>query len=439
MPLKSFLITLLTLCIFSVVLAQDTQCLEPVREAVESALSNCADMDMNELCYASGTQEIASRLPDDESYNEVGDTIEIGHVDVLAITSTAEESSIAMLAPRANFVDDTLRMVVVGNVSLQNLGNSRSDFVAAEIAVSRRNGAQIYTEPDAPTEEYLCWGCVVRAIGRSADGVWLAVLNEDDSSLWVAAADMEATIDFQLLPIVEADAIPQPPYVGAMQAFTLISGIDDAPCAGAPESGVIVQTPDLDRNGFLIVNGLDIQFAGTLFLQAQPDAVMVVTVLEGEALLGTGDDAFTLNVGERLSYPFDGQGLSVHSLPEAYHYAAARNLPSLYLLPRGFELPFSTGGLLTPYVEGALSSVTADAPCTIAWTVDVNLRAGPGVDFPLRQGVAANFSAQPDGRANGTDGALWWRLADGIWLNANNTIAAGSCGTLPLIEVIEGQ
>jgi hypothetical protein len=263
-------------------------------------------------------------------------------------------------------------------------------------------------------------------------------LREDDSLIWLSPNDVEADFDFALLPIVEADEVIEPPYVGSMQALTLISGVDDAPCAGAPESGLIVQSPDLERGAYLIVNGLDIYFTGTLFLQAEPGADMIVSVLEGSALLGTGDDAFTLNVGERLHYPFNGQTVGGRTTFESYHYAAARRLPSLYLLPRGFELPFSTGGLITPYIEGVLASVTADDPCTIAWTVDVNLRAGPGTDFPIRQGVEANYVAYPDARASGTDGLLWWRLADEIWLNAENTIAAGACGTLPVLEVISG-
>ncbi|MFN8373081.1 MAG: hypothetical protein U0694_09425 [Anaerolineae bacterium] len=437
--MKLILITFAVLLTCCIVLAQEDQCLDVMREAIEAALEHCAMMDSNELCYASGAQEIAARADSETPYSEPGDLIGTGLVDVLAMTSSAEAPAIALLTPRANFVRGQVHMVALGNVSLQNLGNWRSDFVAADAAVARRNGAQIFTQPDVPTDGYLCWGCAVRAVGRSADGLWLLVLREDDSSVWVAAVDMEAAFDFALLPVVAADTVPEPPFVGAMQAFKLISGVDDAPCAGMFESGLLVQAPNVEPNALLVVNGLQISFDGTLFLQAQPDAAMIVSVLEGTALLGTGEEAFTLNVGERLAYPFNGQTLGVHGLPETYHYAAARNLPSYYLLPRAFELPFSTGGLLTPYIEGALASVTPEDACTIAWTVDINLRAGPGTNFPIREGVAANFSATPDGRANGTDGALWWRLADGIWLNANNTIAAGACGTLPIIDVLEGQ
>jgi hypothetical protein len=437
--LKSLQIAFFVLCVFSVAFAQDVECVDAVQVAVESALASCRDVGANQLCYASGTQEIAARDELATPYVEVGDIVETGVVDVLAISSTEESLALALLHSRANYVDNTVTMVAVGNVSLQNLGNPRSDFVAAFVQVSRRNGAQVFTQPDQPTDEYLVWGEVGQALGRSADGMWLLVIPYNHEPLWVRAVDMEADYDFALLPIVEPDDIPGPPYVPSMQAFNLVSGIDDAPCSGAPESGLLVQAPDVQPSALLVVNGLNISFDGTLFLQAQPDVGMVISVLERTALLGINDDLTGFETGERIIVPFNGQTVDFyHSEREVYHYAAARNLPSLYLLPRAFELPFSTGGLLTPYIEGVLASVTADDPCTIAWTVDVNLRAGPGTDFPIRQGVEANYVAHPDARASGTDGFLWWRLAPDIWLNAENTIAAGTCGTLPVLEVTNG-
>ena len=121
--------------------------------------------------------------------------------------------------------------------------------------------------------------------------------------------------------------------------------------------------------------------------------------------------------------------------PTDYNYVLARNLP-LALLPRPIELPFSTGGLITPFEPGTgfLNTIPADAACTVAWTANVNLRAGPGTNYPIRQGIAGGYYALPDSRAVGTDGRLWWRLADAIWLAADNTAAAGACGSLPLVD-----
>ncbi len=427
---RLFLCLFFSLCTLSLVFAQEDVCAETVRAAIDSTLQHCANMGVNEVCYGNGTQEIAARGDSEALYSEPGGVVETGVVDVLALSSDDEALSIALLTPRANFVDGYLNMVALGNVSLQNLGSARSDFVAAPVTVSRRNGAQIYSQPNTPTDEYLFWGEVVRAVGRSADENWLLVLREDDTSAWIFATDIDADFAFALLPIVEPNENIQPPYAGSLQTLTLISG--ESACA--VESGLIVQSPDLERKGFLNVNNLDIQFTGTLFLQAQPGESLIVSVLNGEALLGADEDLFTLHEGERLLYPFNGETLGEHGLPEPYHYVAARNLPLFYLLPRTVELPFSTGGLLTTYADGDLARIDAQVPCTIAWTVAINLRAGPGTGYAIRQGVEANFRATPDARAVGTDGVLWWRLAEGIWLSSENTLAAGTCGTLSMVE-----
>jgi hypothetical protein len=136
----------------------------------------------------------------------------------------------------------------------------------------------------------------------------------------------------------------------------------------------------------------------------------------------------------RLEFETVGQNIEYTS-PEDFFYTRLRNLP-LSVLPREIELPFSTGGLITPFEPGTgfLNTIPADDACTVAWTVDVNLRAGPGTDYPIRQGIGGGYYGLPDARAVGTDGRLWWRLADGIWLAADNTAAAGACGALALVE-----
>jgi hypothetical protein len=158
-----------------------------------------------------------------------------------------------------------------------------------------------------------------------------------------------------------------------------------------------------------------------------------VSVREGELLYGDGK---TLEAGERIHYGFQGDTV-VYSTPDAYYYAHARYLP-LLLLPREFELLFSVGGVIKPFTPGTgfLTTIGADAACTVAWTVDVNFRSGPGTENPIRQGVAGGYYDNADGRAAAADGSLWWRLADGIWLAVDDTYTAGACGdeSVPLVE-----
>ena len=94
--------------------------------------------------------------------------------------------------------------------------------------------------------------------------------------------------------------------------------------------------------------------------------------------------------------------------------------------------------MIKPFAPGTgfLTTIPADAACTVAWTVDVNLRAGPGTDYPIRQGVPGGYYGNPDGRAVGSDERVWWRLAEGIWITVDNTYTAGDCeqDAVPLVD-----
>jgi hypothetical protein len=231
-----------------------------------------------------------------------------------------------------------------------------------------------------------------------------------------------------VLHVVAPDDVIADDFYGSMQAFRFQTALEDAPCAGASDSGVLVQATN--DTALLMVNGLSIGFTGTLWLQTTEDHKTVLNILDGtasylEALRNAGDSILFSQQDDAMVFESQND----------YHYTRARYLP-LTLLPREFELPFSLGGVITPFEPGTgfLDTIPVDGACTVAWSSDVNLRAGPGRDYPIRQGVFGGYYALPDARAQGTDGALWWRLAEGIWVVADNTAAAGACGALPLVD-----
>ena len=215
-----------------------------------------------------------------------------------------------------------------------------------------------------------------------------------------------------------------------MQTFNLHTGLEDSPCAGVPDSGLLIQTPNnISTN--LVVNGAALNITGTLLLQTTSDSKTVLSVLEGEVLYADGK---RLKPAERLEYGFQGDKV-LYGSPSEYDYANARHLP-LVLLPHEFELPFALGGVIFPFTPGTgfLQTFAATSPCVAAWTADINLRGGPGTNYPIRRGVAGGFYGKPDARAVGSDGAVWWRLVDGVWIAADYTAAAGACGDLPLVS-----
>ncbi len=90
-----------------------------------------------------------------------------------------------------------------------------------------------------------------------------------------------------------------------MQAFVMTTGIGDAACVEAPQSGVLVQTPKGVGQIYFNVNGVDVAMGSTVFLQAQRSQQMRVSTLEGSASLRIGERIYTAVAGSRLSFDVD--------------------------------------------------------------------------------------------------------------------------------------
>lgn len=435
MKVKTIIIVLL----LSVALAQaQDECTARISAQIANAGLTCANVELAALCYGSGAQSIESDI--EVEYQEPGSSVDLGEIRTLTISSREEAFGLAVLRPRLNLADSGVLMLAFGDVQIANLSEQSSDFVTFDVTVRDRSGTNVRAEPreDTAISDVWEWGREALAIGRSVDGAWVLAA-ADNARGWIPAQRLDADYDWMLLRVAAVDEALTPPYSTAMQAFSLITGVNDAPCAGTPDSGVLLQTPEVDIEAEMIIFDREITFNGTLLVQSTFEesvgGELRLSVLEGSARFALIEETRTLNVGERARIRINSNGMYTGDPIEIddYHYSRARYLP-LALLTRQIELPFSLGGLLTPYAQGGLAQVAADAPCTVAWLSPVNVRFGPGTQYPIRQGVEGGFSARPDARATGLDGALWWRLAEDIWLAADATAAGGMCGTLPLVE-----
>ncbi|GEM_PF-1098010 len=74
-----------------------------------------------------------------------------------------------------------------------------------------------------------------------------------------------------------------------MQAFYLKTGVGNADCAEAPESGLMVQTPSGVKEVTFNINGVDVEMGSTVVFQAQPGKRMRVKTIEGKARLKIGN------------------------------------------------------------------------------------------------------------------------------------------------------
>jgi len=164
--------------------------------------------------------------------------------------------------------------------------------------------------------------------------------------------------------IEDATAPDAPP----MQAFFFRSGIGDAPCESAPNSGILIQTPEGVGEINLRVNEVDITLGSTTFLQAQPGDEMIINGLEGNVMASSFDEMENAIPGTRVRVPLDENLMASGppSPPEPFDEDDVQALPLGNLEreitpPPPFEGDASTAGSAT--------TVSSDIPLTGTWLI----------------------------------------------------------------------
>ncbi|MFW5691804.1 MAG: hypothetical protein ACOCX3_00480 [Chloroflexota bacterium] len=147
-----------------------------------------------------------------------------------------------------------------------------------------------------------------------------------------------------------------------MQAFYLQTGIGDAACEEAPESGLLVQTPDGVEEVNFTINGVEVAVGSTVLFQSAPDNQMIVSTVEGSATLRYEGRLFPVIAGTRLRWALDAD-LVPHGLPqppEAYEAERLRQLP-LRVLARRITVAQSLSETQLDALH--LRLIRGDAPC----------------------------------------------------------------------------
>jgi hypothetical protein len=146
--------------------------------------------------------------------------------------------------------------------------------------------------------------------------------------------------DVELTNAVDANDTTKRP----MQAFYLRSGVKDAPCSAAPESGLLVQTPEGVGEVSLTINEVNVQLGSTVFFQSDgsQSGEMEVSTLEGAAYFQVGDETHPVVPGAQLRV----RGRRLLGGPQA---AAAAPAPGAESTLDPLSLP--SGGGPTPAFE----------------------------------------------------------------------------------------
>lgn len=178
----------------------------------------------------------------------------------------------------------------------------------------------------------------------------LSELNEELNTWGVAVMSLQADIP-NTLPgqnvtfilfgdvfIENASTDEQSP----MQAFYLRTGVGTVACEDAPESGLLIQSPDGVDEVTFNVNGVDVQIGSTVLFETVDDEdgelEMVMSPIEGSLAVQFDDENFPAVEGTSLRLPLNSELLpdGRPGLPETYDENRINPLP-IAPLPRAIN------------------------------------------------------------------------------------------------------
>lgn len=326
---------------------QIAACSQIVERALEITETHCEGTGRNQACYGH-TNLVAHPQAEAEQFVfvEAGDTVKVDQMQSLRLGRMDESAGtwgIALLRLQASIPNsrpENVTVVLFGDVAIED---ATPDLPT------------LYAQPDtsmnvnvrsAPSVDGIALGTlapndVTLANGRSADSAWLRITLPDTGTNGWAFADLLA-VDGDLSELKAVTAAE--PVYGPMQAFTLQTGIDDAPCVEAPQSGLIIQTPEGMGKITFLINEIDIQLGSTVFFQAEAGNRMDVSVVEGSATVSADGVTQYVPAGMALSVPLSAEGAPAGppQNPRPYDMSDVAALPTL-LLPRAVTVaePFT--------------------------------------------------------------------------------------------------
>ncbi len=287
------------------------------------------------MCYGNSTLSLTARTTAENAapqFEQPGDVVGIADIQSLQLSQfdpASGEWGVGLMKVQANLPDTPpdqhVTFLLFGDVRLTDT----SDQVI-EVPVTAARGVNVRQQPgtDAAVLSVLRSGQTVTATGRLPDNTWIRVRLDETTVGWVAADFLEG--ELPRLLVVEPDA----PEFAPMQAFSFSTGMGDAPCAEAPDSGILIQVPQGDALVILRANQVDLRLSSTVFLQAAAGDALYVHVIDGHAMLNAFGVSQVVPAGTVARVPLDAAGLAsdAPTFPETYQddarYTAAANSPT---------------------------------------------------------------------------------------------------------------
>lgn len=410
--------------------AQDATCPAIVEASLVAADQACGQIGSNQICYGNITLDVVPQTGiNNLTFNQAGDMVSVTDVKSLALSSmdaSTGQWGVAVMKLRANIPDtlpgQNVTFLLFGDVEIQSDVSGAAveptptpapSATPVLVQVTASQTVNVRSAPNGAVIGALPGGQAVQADGQDTSSTWLHIHLTDGSQGWVAKQVVTVTGDADLLPVMTADDVsdqtsvstaqptdeaPPVPAFGPMQAFYFKTGIgiNDRPCVEAPDSGILIQSPQGTVNIVLNMNGVEVALGSTVYIRAQPDADMIINVLEGQARATAFGRTIIAPAGTRLRVPLDanlaanGQPIG----PEPYDNAILATLPVTHLPDAIAIAPALT--------EEQIESLTP-LPRHGTWRATVTQAADPCPDYAYQPSVT--FEVDVDVIVTGRSGS----------------------------------
>jgi hypothetical protein len=332
--------------LWATAVAAQADCPTIVQSALDATDVACDGTGRNQACYGNiNLNAVAQEGIPEFDFDAPGDIVDVAGLQTLELEPLDAASDIwgiALMRLQANLADtlpgQNVTFLLFGDVEIRNAVETNVEPVTLNVTsdgdINVRSGPSTNDERIAG----LSGGQSVITNGRVEDGSWLRIELEDGTSGWVSAELVTTDGDITMLNVVDPLALPPPP-LNPMQAFYFKTGVGDAPCEEAPDSGILIQTPEGVGQITLTVNEAEVQLGSTVYLQTLADDEMAVNVVENQATVSALGVTRFVPAGSRVRVPLDAN-LAANgppSEPEPYDNADLAALPVGHM-PRAVEV-----------------------------------------------------------------------------------------------------
>ncbi len=434
-----------------------------VQEAFNASQLVCEGAAPGQACVGNGIVEVTART-DDVTLAQPGDTARFSDLSTLRVRTDGTENNLwAVVEADTQFNTSagnaaSATLVAFGDVNITDRGEAFNPSVRTGTVLATR-GMNVRRNPDnqAVVVYQLQGQDNIVVTGITADREWIRmeIPSVYGGIGWVYAPYIDVPGGAETLPTVTQDS-PRPelnrPTFGPMQAFSLSSTLYDT-CPNVPDSGLLMQSQSGTSSNLRVrINGAELAYNGTVYIQAVAGQTMTITVLEGDAILIAGGSEQSANGGDQLTVTIDNnleatgrpqisgvalatfEGLPVGLLPRRFAVSGTGDVDSQPAQPA--QPPTDTGGQAQPPTATGTGDTGAGQPpadgCVIsAESGDRELRGGPGVNYSIVGSLQQGQSVEGTGVAvSATGDSVWYETTQG-WVPITAVTTSSACQSLP--------